>query len=121
MTRPFGPYRSCTESSAHEDIAPEELVEGGTSLPAHGSGKIVGPELVAQDGVGHETRVEGHRMLGLRDPVLADEEQDARSCQGEPDRGVTAKRRTSRGGAIDSARRGAGGKGGRARRRSAGL
>ena len=81
MTRP-------DRVAAYEDIAPEELVEGGTSLPAHGSGKIVGPGSSPRTESAAKRCVEGHRMLGLRDPVLADEEQDARSCQGEPDRGV---------------------------------
>jgi len=84
----FWPVQGCAEGAAHEDLAAEELIEGGPSLPARGLGEIVAPELVAQDGVRHETCVEGDRMLGLRDPVLADEEQNARRCQGEPDRGV---------------------------------
>jgi len=57
------------------------------------------PKLVLQHGIRDEPRVEGDRVLGLCDPVLPDEEQDARRRQGKANRGVEgeAKDETGRG------------------------
>ncbi len=108
MIRPLGPYRVAPSVLPTRTSLRKSLVEGGTSLPAHGLHEVVGPELVAQNGIRHETGVEGDRVLGLRDPVLADEEQDARRCQREPDRGVEreAKDEPWRGERLSTTRRG---------------
>jgi hypothetical protein len=57
------------------------------------------PELVLQHGIRDEPCVEGDCILGLRDPMLPDKEQDARRRHSEADRGVEgeAKDETGRG------------------------
>jgi hypothetical protein len=51
-------------------------------------GEVDRPELVLQHGIRNEPCVERDGILGLRDPMLPDEEQDARRSQSEADRGV---------------------------------
>ena len=85
---PVRPVERDAESATDQDLASEDSIELGAPCARDGPCEVGGQQAVRENRLCDEVRMEGCRLFGLADRVLADEEQDPGGRDRKPDGGV---------------------------------